>query len=130
MLNGKQKGFTFIEMVMVIILLGILAAIAIPVYQAQVRASKESVLKHNLAIIRERIDQYHADRGEYPPSLESLVESSYLRELPEDPLMDSREWEEIFDEYDPEEPDKEPGVYDVRSFSTETGYDGRSYSEW
>lgn len=128
--NHQYRGFTFIELVMVITLLAILAAIAVPVYQAQILATKESVLVHNLAILRERIDQYQADRDEYPPSLAALVEAEYLREIPIDPMTDSNEWEEIFAEFDPEKPDEEPGVYDVRSFSNVTGTDGRAYSEW
>ncbi|MFQ5790643.1 MAG: prepilin-type N-terminal cleavage/methylation domain-containing protein [Acidobacteriota bacterium] len=125
-----SRGFTFIEMVMVIMILTILVGIAIPVYQAQIRASKESVLEHNLATLRDRIDQYKADKGTYPPSLDALVEAGYLREIPEDPMRGSHEWEEIFAEFDPEQPEVEPGVYDVRSFSPEMGMDGRPYSEW
>jgi general secretion pathway protein G len=128
--TGKNRGFTFIELVMVITLLGILISIAVPVYQAQIRASKESVLEHNLATLRDRIDQYRADRDEYPPSLGALVDAKYLRELPLDPMTDSNQWEEIFAEYDPEQPDQEPGVYDVRSFSNRLSSHGRPYNEW
>ena len=128
--TGRHRGFTFIELVMVITLMGILIAIAIPVYQAQVLASKESVLEHNLAILRDRIDQYKADRDEYPLSLEALVSAKYLRELPSDPITERNQWEEIFAEYDPERPDQEPGVYDVRSLSNGIGSDGRPYNEW
>jgi general secretion pathway protein G len=117
-------------MVMVIIVMGILLAIAIPGYQAQVLASKESVLKHNLAILRERLDQYRADRNKYPASLEELVDAGYLREIPEDPMTGSAEWEEIYEDFDPNEPDAEPGISDVRSRSQESGTDGRPYSEW
>ena len=129
-MTGKNRGFTFIELVMVITLLAILIAIAIPVYRAQILASKESVLEHNLATLRDRIDQYKADRDEYPPTLDALVEAKYLRELPLDPITESNQWEEVFAEYDPERPDQEPGVYDVRSFSNRMGSDGRPYSEW
>ena len=115
---------------MVITLMGILIAIAIPVYRAQVLASKESVLEHNLAILRDRIDQYKADRDEYPASLGALVDSGYLRELPLDPITEGNQWEEIFAEYDPERPDQEPGVYDARSLSNRIGSDGRLYNEW
>jgi general secretion pathway protein G len=117
-------------MVMVIVVMGILLGIAIPVYQAQVRTSKEAVLKHNLAIMRERIDQFKADRNKYPASLQELVEGGYLREIPEDPLTGQQEWEEVFTEYDPNEPDAEPGIQDVRSQSEETGSNGRPYAEW
>ena len=128
--TGRHRGFTFVELVMVITLMGILIAIAIPVYRAQVLASKESVLEHNLAILRDRIDQYKADRDEYPPSLEALVGAKYLRELPPDPITERNQWEEIFAEYDPERPDQEPGVYDVQSLSNRIGSDGRPYNEW
>lgn len=130
---GKWKlasGFTFIEMVMVMVVMGILLGIAIPIYRAQVVASKEGVLKHNLATIRERLDQYKADRNKYPTSLQELVDAGYLREIPEDPMTDSTEWEEVYADYDPNEPDAEPGIEDVRSQSAETGVDGRPYSEW
>ena len=124
------RGFTFIELVMVITILGILVAIAIPVYQAQIQASKESVLEYNLAILRERIDQYKADRDAYPPSLAALVEARYLREIPEDPMTDRGEWEEVFAEFDPERPEQEPGVSDVHSLSAGVSSNGNSYSEW
>lgn len=130
MSSRRSGGFTFIEMVIVIVMLGILLGIAVPIYQAQIRASKESVLKHNLAIVRERLDQYKADRGRYPSSLEELVENGYLREIPEDPMTGTNEWEEIYEDYDPDEPDAEPGIYDVRSQSADLGVDGRAYSEW
>ena len=123
-------GFTFIEMVMVITLIAVLATIAIPIYQAQILASKEAVLKHNLAIIRERLDQYKADKGNYPDFLEELVERGYLREIPEDPMTETNEWEPIYEDFDPEEPEEELGIYDVRSLSSEVGTNGVPYSEW
>jgi len=125
-----QDGFTFIEMVIVIVMLGILLGIAVPVYRAQLRSSKEAVLQHNLAILRERLDQYKADRNKYPQSLQELVENKYLRELPKDPMTESNEWEEIYEDFDPNEPDVQPGINDVRSRSPEIGSDGRPYSEW
>ena len=126
----RSRGFTFIELVMVITILGTLIAIAIPVYRAQILASKESVLEHNLAIIRERIDQYKADRDEYPASLAALVEAGYLREIPEDPMLGRAEWEEVFAEFDPERPEQEPGIYDVHSLSGGVSSNGTPYSEW
>jgi general secretion pathway protein G len=117
-------------MVMVMVVMGILLAIAVPIYQAQVLASKESVLKHNLAILRERLDQYKADRNKYPGSLQELVEAKYLREIPEDPMTRSTEWEEVYTDYDANDPDAEPGIRDVHSQSTDTGIDGRPYNEW
>jgi general secretion pathway protein G len=131
--SGRARataGFTFIEMVMVMVVMGILLAIAVPRYYAQVVASKETVLKSNLAILRDRLDQYKADRTKYPSSLQELVEKGYLRELPEDPMTGTAEWQEIFEDFDPNEPDAEPGIFDVRSQSEEIGTDGRPYSEW
>ena len=123
-------GFTFIEMVMVITLVAILVAIAVPVYQAQILSSKEAVLKHNLVTIRDRLDQFKADRGVYPYSLEELVEASYLRDIPEDPMTKSTEWEPIYEDYDPDEPDAELGIYDVKSLSPNLGMNGTPYNEW
>lgn len=125
-----QGGFTFIEMVIVIVVMGILLGIAVPIYQAQIRNSKEAVLEHNLAILRERLDQYKADRNQYPQSLQELVENGYLREIPEDPMTGANEWEEVYEDFDPNEPDAQPGINDVRSRSPEVGSDGRPYSEW
>ena len=128
--SRKTGGFTFIEMVIVIIMLSILMAIAVPVYMAQIRSTREGVLKNNLATMRERLDQYRADRNKYPASLQDLVQGGYLRDLPEDPMTGSNEWEEVFNDYDPNEPDAEPGIFDVHSRSAGTGSDGRPYSEW
>lgn len=126
----SYAGFTFIEMVMVITLVAILVAIAVPVYQAQILSSKEAVLKHNLVTIRDRLDQFKADRGVYPYTLEELVEAGYLREIPEDPMMKSTEWELIYEDFDPNEPDAELGVFDVKSLSPDFGIDGTPYNEW
>ena len=128
--SRRQDGFTFIEMVIVIVMLGILLGIAVPNYLAQIRMSRESVLEYNLAMIRERLDQFKSDRNKYPSSLQELVEGGYMREIPEDPLTETREWEEVFTDFDPNEPDAELGISDVKSMSQETGSDGTSYSEW
>lgn len=117
-------------MVIVVVMLSILVAIAVPVYINQVRMTKEGVLKNNLAVMRERLDQFRADRNKYPNSLQELVEGGYLKDIPEDPITGQNEWEEVYSDYDPNEPDAEPGIEDVASRSTETGSDGRPYSEW
>lgn len=126
----RAAGFSFLEMVLVLLVLGILFAIAVPRYQAQVLKAKEAVLEHNLAVIRERLDQYQADRGAYPAGLADLVVSGYLRAIPEDPMTGSILWEEVRDDYDPLFPDAPAGVADVRSRSAEVGSDGRPYREW
>ena len=126
----RSAGFSFIEMVLVLLVLGILFAIAVPRYQAQIDKAKEAVLAHNLATIRERLDQYRADRDEFPANLADLVVSGYLREIPEDPMTQSILWEQIRDGYDPMFPDAPAGVSDVRSRSEAVGSDGRPYREW
>ena len=126
----KERGFTFIEMVMVCVMIAILVGIAIPAYQSQVLASKEAVLKNNLATLRDRLDQFKADRGVYPTLLDELVEKGYLRELPEDPMTGEHTWEEIYEEFDPDQPEEELGVWDVRSFSADIGTVGTPYNEW
>ena len=126
----RSAGFSFIEMVLVLLVLGILFAIAVPRYQAQIVKAKEAVLEHNLATLRERLDQYRADHDEFPANLADLVVSGYLREVPEDPMTQSILWEEVRDGYDPMFPDAPAGVSDVRSRSEEIGSDGRPYLEW
>ena len=80
--------------------------------------------------MRDAIDQYHADRNEYPPALESLVAQGYLRAIPEDPLTQSTvTWQVVLAEYDPANPLSQ-GVFDVRSGASGTGLDGSPYAEW
>ena len=126
----RDAGFSFIEMVLVLLVLGVLFGIAVPRYQAQILKAKEAVLEHNLAVLRERLDQYRADHDEFPASLAELVVSGYLREIPEDPMTQSILWEEVRDGYDPLFPAASAGVSDVRSRSEEAGADGRPYREW
>lgn len=128
--RNREAGFSFIEMVLVLLVLGVLFGIALPRYQAQITKAKEAVLEHNLAVLRERLDQYRADRDQYPEALAELVVAGYLREVPEDPMTGSILWEEIRDEYDPLFPNAPAGVSDVRSRSEEIGSDGRPYREW
>lgn len=117
-------------MVVVITLLTILLAIAVPVYRAQVLYTKESVLRNNLAELRDRIDQYRADKDKYPPNLQALVEAGYLRGIPKDPMAEVSEWQEVMADFNPERPDEEPGIHDVKSTSIEISSDGRPYTEW
>lgn len=129
--SGKREGgFSFIEMVLVLLVLGVLFGIALPRYQAQITKAKEAVLEHNLAVLRDRLDQYRADRDQFPEALAELVVAGYLREVPEDPMTGSILWEEIRDDYDPLFPNAPAGVSDVRSRSEEIGSDGRPYREW
>jgi general secretion pathway protein G len=125
-----SAGFTLIELVTVIALVAILAAIALPNYRVAIVQSKEAVLKEDLYRFRDLIDQHYADKGTYPASLEALVEAGYLRKIPIDPITQQANWEVVPAEPDPDNPEEQPGIYDVKSASLETGVNGIPYNEW
>ena len=118
------SGFTLIELMIVIAIIGILATVAVPMFQHSVVRAKEATLKEDLYQMRDSIDKYYADNGEYPAALPSLVERKYIRGLPVDPFTGSRDtWVEV--------PYEEgPGVFDVKSGSVLAGSNGVPYSDW
>ncbi len=126
----RACGFTLIELMIVVAIAGILVTLAIPSFQLSSIKAKEAALKQNLFTLRAVLDQFYADRGAYPSSLETLVDSQYLREIPVDPFTkSSTTWEVIYEETD-ENDDSEPGVYDLHSGSEETALNGTPYKEW
>jgi general secretion pathway protein G len=121
-----RRGFTLIELLIVLAIVGTLLTIALPRYFGSIDRSKEAVLKENLYQMREAISRYHADKGRYPESLESLTADKYLRKVPLDPVTESAATWVIVRPEDPEQ----GGVYDVRSGAPGKGRDGSEYQQW
>ena len=122
-------GFTLLELMIVITIIIILAAIALPQYQKSIAAAREAVLHDDLFKMRSLLDQYAADKGKLPQSLDDLASSGYMREVPVDPFTDQKDWTTTTGD-DPNSTSGEQGVTDVHSASPEVGADGRAYSEW
>lgn len=120
-----------IEMLIVMTLIVILASVGMTQYKSSVTASKEAVLKEDLFRIRDAIDQFYADKTKYPSGLEELVSEGYIREIPKDPITQSKDtWQTTPAEPDPNNPASSIGIYNIHSGSDGTGLDGTKYSEW
>jgi general secretion pathway protein G len=122
----RRKGFTLIELLVVLAVLATLLTLAVPRYFASIDKSKEAVLKENLVQMRGAISRYHADKGRYPETLETLAAERYLYKVPLDPVTDSAATWIVVPPQDPEK----SGVYDVRSGAPGKGMDGREYVQW
>ncbi len=126
-----DRGFTLVELLVVISMISILAAMGVVQYRNSVQRTKEITLRHDLFQIRDVIDQYYADKGKYPSSLDALVSDGYMRKIPVDPVSGSADtWQTVPAEADPGNPSSEPGIYDVKSGAPGTALDGRAYSEF
>jgi general secretion pathway protein G len=129
--TGKPRGFTLIELLVVASILIVLAAMALVQYRNGVIRAREGVLMTDLFHMRDAIDQYYADKTQYPGTLDALVSDGYLRKIPDDPFTrSSATWQAIPSEPDPNNPNAAPGVYDVKSGSDATALDGTKYADW
>jgi general secretion pathway protein G len=128
--QALRRGFTFVELMVVITIIVILISLAIPVYQKTIIRSKESVLKNNLFTLRTVIDNYTYDKQKAPQTLQDLVSEGYLREVPLDPMTGSNNWRTINEDASQSVNQSEPGIFDVKSTSDKMGLDGTPYAEW
>ena len=125
------RGFTFVELMVVMAIIVVLITMAIPVYQKSIIRAKESVLKNNLFTIRTVIDNYTYDKQKAPQSLQDLVTEGYLREIPVDPMTASNQgWKVIMEDATQAVNQDSPGIFDVRSGSEKLGLDGTPYADW
>ena len=128
--RGAQ-GWTLIEMLVVLSLIMILASLALTQYRNSILTAKEATLRANLYHMREAIDQYYADKGRYPDSLDTLVSERYLRAIPKDPITDAPDWQTIQAEMEPGVVSSaSPGIYEVKSASSAVAMDGSPYATW
>ena len=130
-LKRALRGFTLIELMVVMAIISILLAIALPIYQKSIIRSKESVLRNNLFTLRTMIDEYTIDKQHAPQSLQDLVSEGYLRQVPQDPMTGSDQtWRLIMEDTSIGGANSPPGIFDVKSGSDKTALDGTPYADW
>jgi general secretion pathway protein G len=133
MRNLRQKGFTLIEMMIVFALIGILVGLGLPQFTNATKRAREAVLKEDLFLMRKLIGQYYLDKGQYPASLQTLVDDGYLYKIPVDPITKTTDsWIEIMEVLTEEDlvAGLQPGISDVRSGSNQVSLDGTLFSTW
>ena len=130
-MKRDEGGWTLIELLVVMTLIGVLSSMALVQYRNSIQASKEAVLKADLFHMRDAIDQYYADKGSYPASIQALVTDGYLRRVPVDPISRSADsWTTTPADADPNSPSASPGIYDVKSGADGTALDGTRFADW
>ncbi|HEV8523685.1 MAG TPA: prepilin-type N-terminal cleavage/methylation domain-containing protein [Terriglobales bacterium] len=129
--KSRARGFTLIELMIVISIILILLSFSVPMYNQSILRAREAVLRQDLYTMRQAIDQYTLDKLRGPQSLEDLVSSGYLREVPLDPFTNRRDsWVTVQEDVIMSPDQTEPGIYDVRSGADHTSSDGTAYSSW
>lgn len=130
-MTRRDSGWTLIELLIVISLVMILASLALTQYRGSIVSAKEAALKSDLFLMRDAIDQYYADKGKYPESLQTLVSESYIRAIPPDPFTRSSDtWQTINAEPEPGTTSASTGIYDVKSGYDGVSSDGSRYADW
>ncbi len=130
-MKRRESGWTLIELLIVITLVMILASLALTQYRGTILSAKEAALKSDLFLMRDAIDQYYADKGRYPESLQTLVSESYLRAIPRDPFTNSSDtWQTVNAEPEPGATSAATGIYDVKSGFDGIANDGSRYADW
>ena len=129
--NQHDAGFTLMELMIVMMIIGILATLAVPAFKASIVAAKEAVLREDLHVMREAIDSYTMDKQKAPQALDDLIQDGYLKSLPKDPMTNSTTtWQADSSDAMHSLDQTDPGVDDVHSGSDETGSDGQPYNTW
>lgn len=123
--GAEERGFTLVELLLVLFVVALLASLVAPVVTGTIHQARESALKEDLHIMRKALDDFYTDNGRYPESLKQLVEKRYMRKIPVDPFTDSATtWVEVKGQ------EKDTGVMDVRTGSEEKAADGVAYRDW
>jgi len=125
-MTGRRRGFTLVELLVVMAIIATLLTIAVPRYTRSLQRSREAVLRQDLSALRESIDKFYGDAGKYPPTLAALVEKRYLRAIPVDPIAKAADKWVVVNSEEPED----GGVKDVRSGAEGAGENGVPYAEW
>ena len=127
----RDDGWTLIEMLVVLSLIMILSSLALTQYRTSIVSAREAALRSDLFLMRDAIDQFYADKGRYPDSLDALVSEHYLRAIPQDPITKANTtWQTINADSEPGQTATSPGIYEVKSGASDVALDGSRYADW